>query len=209
MQIHSKSSSIDLQSDESDQDFKRQMITNRPKAVLLMLVSNVFFIGYASLSKYLMNYQLVMINDIMLARGSVCLLFSLLVAMSSGTSLYVAPGQRFWLTVRSFLGSFAFMFYPAAVQLIPLVLVQVINGLAPFWAILIGWMMLGSRFSRLEWFSLIVSFGAIVLIYFSAQGHGEEQKVLTEDLILGCGFALITSASLGCLSVLNRVLTGI
>ena len=174
-----------------------------------MLVSNIFFIGYASLSKYLMNYQMVMINDIMLARASACLLFSLLVAKSSGTSLYVAPGQRFWLTVRSFLGSFAFMFYQAAVQLIPLLLVQVIDGLAPFWAILIGWIMLGSRFSPLEWFTLIVSFGAIALIYFSAQGDGEEQKVSRKDMFIGCGFALITSACLGFLSVLNRVLTGI
>ena len=59
--IHSNSCSIHVteesdKSDERDQDFKRQMITNRPKAVLHMLISNVFFIGYASLSKYLMNY---------------------------------------------------------------------------------------------------------------------------------------------------------
>ena len=68
------------------------MVTNRPKAVVLMLFSNIFLIGYASLSKYLMNYKDVMLNDIMLARAFACLVFSLVISVYTGTSLYVAPG---------------------------------------------------------------------------------------------------------------------
>ena len=45
--------------------------------------------------------------------------------------------------MRAITGSTAFIFYVASVRLIPLVLVTVLEGLCPFWAILIGWIVLG------------------------------------------------------------------
>ena len=71
--------------------------------------------------------------------------------------------------MRAITGSTAFIFYVASFRLIPLVLVTVLEGLCPFWAILIGWIVLGLKFSALEWIALCIRFVAIILIYFSAQ----------------------------------------
>ena len=46
---------------------------------------------------------------------------------------------------------------------------NVFDGMTPFWGILFGWIMLGLKLSSLEWVTLVVSFSAISLIYFSAK----------------------------------------
>ena len=71
--------------------------------------------------------------------------------------------------MRSIGATCALIFYIAALKLIPVLLTTVLEGLFPFWSILIGYIILGLKLNSLEWFGLFISFFGTVLIYQSAR----------------------------------------
>ena len=134
-----------------------------------MLLAKIFLTGYAAIAKYLMNFRSVQLIDLIFYRAVATLVFPLLIALVTDTSFKIPPGYRVLVAVRGLIGALTFMFFFVALQYIPLFLFNVFDGMTPFWGILFGWIMLGLKLSLLEWVTLVVSFSAISLIYFSAK----------------------------------------
>ena len=145
--------------------------------MFFICVSALLFVVYGSLVKYIMKEKQVGLWDILLARALGCLVFSFMIATLSGKSLRIEPGKKKLVFFRSLAGTTTFILYVSSIKLIPVVLATVLEGTSPFWAIFIGWIMLGLKLSYLEWTALVISFFATVMIYLSARDQKEEDGI--------------------------------
>ena len=134
------------------------------------------------------------------------MIFSSIFAKVTRTDFRVSPEKRILVFMRSIGATFALIFYIAALKLIPVLLATVLEGLAPFWSILIGSVTLGLKLNSLEWFGLFISFFGTVLIFQSARTQEGKDTESMNNPILGCTLAIIGSAFLGFICVLSRKL---
>ena len=69
-----------------------------------------------------------------------------------------------------------------------------------------GWIVFGVRSSILEWVALVVSFFGLILMYIGTEDQTDQGGVSKFQMILGCFFAIISSALFAGIAVLNRLL---
>lgn len=133
----------------------------------------MFFVVFGSFSKYVTDVKKVQVIDAVFFRAFMQILFSVVGAKITGARLWPGDREQMMVWMRSFACTIAVVTYVAALKRIPVFLTIVLEGLAPFWTILFGWMMLGAKLNSLEYSGLVISFFGTLLIYYSAQTQGE------------------------------------
>ena len=126
--------------------------------------------------KYTMNTMKVEVLDIVLARSLTLCVFSGLLAHYNGYSFTIEKDQRRILAFRCLIGAVAYTLFTFGISLVPLVVLQIIFNMAPFWTYFMGWAFLGETMTLFEVFALIVSFSGVILIATAKKDH-EADKV--------------------------------
>ena len=112
-----------------------------------------------------------------------------------------------YVALRSLFGTSAIFFVVLGLGLIPVALTVVLTRLAPFWTILIGFVVLGLKLTTIDYIMLIISFFGTTLIYLSASEENEEGKASMYAVILGCTFAVLSGFCIGGVNVFSRKLS--
>lgn len=158
------------------------LFTNRRKAVIGV---NCYALGqfvYMSLVKHSVNQLKVNALDICLVRTLFMLVFSTILAKCFlGISLHVPVEDRSILAWRSLFGTIGFTCQAVGTPMIPLVVLQTINGTSPFWAGVLGWCFLRESISRFEICAMVLSFVGICIIASSKAITSTAGDVVMDD----------------------------
>jgi drug/metabolite transporter (DMT)-like permease len=104
-------------------------------------------------------------------------LFSLAVTASvvliRGINLKVDKELRAPLFMRSVIGCIGLTALSFGAVLVPITVQMTIGNLAPFFASLLAFFLVGERITKFELVAMILSFGAIVLIAIARSNHVE------------------------------------
>ena len=124
--------------------------------------------------------------------------------------------MRWPLFIRCVFGSIGFACFTFGAVLVPITIQLTIGNLAPFFAGLLAYIVVGERMSFFEIISMVISFGAIVLIAFGQDSKVDESGdsyYFAENLklggIIGCFLMIVSSISSGALALLTRIMQAI
>ena len=164
--------------------------------------------------KYTMNTMKVGVLDIVLIRTLTLCVVSGLLARYNGYSFTIEKSQRGILAFRSVMGTVGYTLFTFGISLVPLVVLQIIFNMAPFWTYFMGWAFLGETMTCFEVFALVVSFSGVILIATAKKDH-EAEKVGVTGLsgqtaqIVGSVMLFIVSWCYATVSIQTRLMQNI
>lgn len=125
---------------------------------------------------------------------------------------------RLSLVVRSIVGCIGLTVFSFGAVLVPITIQLTVGNLAPFFAGLLAFCMIGESMSRFEIVAMVISFGAVMLIAFGRSNQESQDKefepmFFSDNLkmasFVGILMSLILSMANGTLSVLTRMMQSI
>ena len=142
--------------------------------------------------------------DMILMRTTFVLVASLLWTKAVGQTLHIPKEQRGRLALRSVTGTVGAISITYGVKMIPLVIVQTLSNLTPFWASLFAWWAIGEKMTPIEITALLISFVGVCLITMIGHEESEihaEQVELDETFkmdpgmvkLIGCSLVIVMS----------------
>ena len=158
--------------------------------------------------------------DMVLIANSTTLFASILAVLIFGSKMSIDKRYRMALLTRCVIGgALGIACFSLGAVLIPMTLQLTVGNLAPFFAGIMGYMLIGEEMNIFEIAAMFVSFGAIVLIALAQNSKAEAADEEMEPLffaenpklagIIGCSLMVILSITNGFMSVLTRIMQGI
>lgn len=171
------------------------LASNRPKAILCINIFTVFQFMFMLCSKHVITLNQINGVDYLLIRSLTCL------AVHAVSVLVCRQGVRFpredlkWVLVRNAAGTMTVLTLLYALQYLPMGIYQIIYNTSPFWASLLGFLILGERLRKVEIIAMVFSFVFIILLFISRQS-----PQLAGSSNLGAGLLLAFTSAV-CASV--------
>ena len=142
-----------------------KIVTNRVKAIVAQNLFAVFQFLYICGTKIACNQKRVNAFDMMLFSNSSMVVVTGFSVVLFGTQLSIDRRYRAALLTRCVVGgAIGLACFSFGAVLIPITLQLTVGNMAPFFAGLFGYLIIGERMSAFEVIAMFVSFGAIVLI---------------------------------------------
>ena len=143
--------------------------TNRLKAVIATNLQAVMQFSFICGTKIACNEKGVNAFDIVLFANVISLVGSTIFSLCTGKGFIVAKELRGALITRSVIGLIGLTAFTFGAVLIPITVLVTVGNLAPFFASLMAYLLIGEGMSVFEVIAMLVSFGGVIMIAI-AQG---------------------------------------
>ena len=133
-----------------------------------MNIYNLLLISYSTITKVATNTGINVI-DLCLFRMTFNFAFAIAAVAKAGKHIIhdVPKQHRFALFVRTLFGLCAIICLIYAVKLLPMFIVSIVSNTMPFWASLLGYLILSESVAKVDIICMIGCFAGVVLIAFN------------------------------------------
>ena len=169
------------------------------KAVIFVNIYSLVLFSYLACTKHATTSEGINTLDLCLVRAFVLLIGAFMMTLITKQSVYVERHDRCNVLAFTLTGTLGIFFLLYGVAMVPLLVQSTLLNTAPFWASLLGCIVLSERLANVEIMALLFSFVGVILVAFpskvdeTATEEAEEESSSTGSYLIGCFFIIVAA----------------